>query len=217
MVNDLTHYWERTAEEDGEKFAKNWLTPQPVVFEFAQKLNPSKGKKILDIGCGMGRHTVSLAREGFDVTAFDGAPDAVEKTKEWLAKERLSAKVEEADFRTFDYGTERWDGILSINVIHHAYKREVRDVLRRIHQSLKPKGLFLCVLPKPHENAGTKVEPFTCIPTEGAERGVPHFYVTDETVIEVFRDFEIEKMADGSIPKNEWGHFVLFLRKRTGA
>lgn len=40
--------------------------------------------KILDFGCGGGAHTWFLARERFDVYAFDGSPTAVEKAKEYL-------------------------------------------------------------------------------------------------------------------------------------
>lgn len=41
--------------------------------------------KILDFGCGAGAHTWYLAREGFDVYAFDGSKSAVEKAKKYLA------------------------------------------------------------------------------------------------------------------------------------
>ena len=43
--------------------------------------------KILDFGCGGGAHTWYLAREGFDVYAFDGAEAAVKKQEQnWKMK-----------------------------------------------------------------------------------------------------------------------------------
>lgn len=40
--------------------------------------------KILDFGCGAGAHTWYLAREGFDVYAFDGSKSAVDKAEKYL-------------------------------------------------------------------------------------------------------------------------------------
>lgn len=43
--------------------------------------------RILDFGCGGGAHTWFLAREGFEVYAFDGSEIAVKKTENYLKKE----------------------------------------------------------------------------------------------------------------------------------
>ena len=46
-----------------------------------------KNIKILDFGCGAGANTWFLAREGFDVYAFDGSESAVNRAKEYLNKD----------------------------------------------------------------------------------------------------------------------------------
>jgi SAM-dependent methyltransferase len=48
-------------------------------------------------GCGSGWEVAELARRGFEVTALDYAPAAVERTRELLARQGLSATVELAD------------------------------------------------------------------------------------------------------------------------
>ena len=40
--------------------------------------------KILDFGCGAGAHTWYLAREGFDVYAFDRSKSAVDEAEKYL-------------------------------------------------------------------------------------------------------------------------------------
>lgn len=37
------------------------------------------GQKILDLGCGMGRHSIELAKRGFNVTAVEASPDLIRK------------------------------------------------------------------------------------------------------------------------------------------
>lgn len=47
--------------------------------------------KILDFGCGGGANTWYLAREGFDVYAFDGAPSAIKNAEAYLQREGYCA------------------------------------------------------------------------------------------------------------------------------
>ena len=59
--------------------------------------------KILDFGCGGGSHTWYLAREGFDVYAFDGSKSAVRKVGERLGQEGLAADLRVRDALELDY------------------------------------------------------------------------------------------------------------------
>ena len=209
----LQNYWSKTIREDKAKYGKWWLKPQVEVLEFTKKL-PSQAK-ILDIGSGMGRHVVSLAQKGFNVTGFDGSEEGILFTQEWLKKENLNAEIKLADFLSYDYGNEQFDGILSINVIHHAKKSEIKDVLSRIYKALKQSGLFLCTVPilrsiKQHEE---QIEPQTYIPQSGAEAGVPHFMFDRKDVLELFSDFELE-CSDGDFPINDNHHYVIIGKKK---
>lgn len=45
--------------------------------------------KILDFGCGVGANTWFLARERFDVYAFDGSESAIRKAKKYLENKAI--------------------------------------------------------------------------------------------------------------------------------
>jgi 2-polyprenyl-3-methyl-5-hydroxy-6-metoxy-1,4-benzoquinol methylase len=137
-MQTLKQYWKK--ELENSKDNPWWLKPNQEVIDLASGF---KQGKFLDIGCGMGRHTILLAKMGFDVVAFDGAKDAVEYTKEWLKKEKLSAEVYLSDFLTWEYGENLYDGILSINSFHHAKEQEVKNTAKKIAKSLKIGGVFL--------------------------------------------------------------------------
>ena len=186
----------------------------PDVVKFSRLL-PS-GADVLDIGCGMGRHTVFLAKKGFNVTAFDGSEDAVATTKKWLKEQKLHASVTLYDFNDFKYPREEFDGVLSINVIHHSYEKNVRRVVEKIWRSLKPNGVFLCIAPRfvlnPNRKDANQVESQTFIPTEGAEIGVPHFYFDERKIGEMFTKFRVKKVR-GKIPIDKYDHFVIWATK----
>ena len=63
------------------QIAKLWseFPPVPEVETMADLLEAEGGRRVLDIGCGMGRHTVYLAARGFEVTATDNAAAAASK------------------------------------------------------------------------------------------------------------------------------------------
>src|SRR6266481_7280783 len=50
-----------------------------------------KGKRILEIGCGMGLHTELMARAGAEVLSLDLSPTSVEATQRRLALRGVSA------------------------------------------------------------------------------------------------------------------------------
>lgn len=59
-------------------------------------LNYAKGK-ILDIGCGPGRHSLHLQQEGYTVTAMDSSPLTIEVCKSRGIKDALIGQIEDID------------------------------------------------------------------------------------------------------------------------
>ncbi len=49
-----------------------------------------KGSKVLDLMCGIGRHSISLAKKGFEVVGFDLSRFYLSKAKRWANREGLS-------------------------------------------------------------------------------------------------------------------------------
>jgi len=52
-------------------------------------LKNHKVEKVLDVGCGSGRHCVLLASSGFDVVGMDISKSALRMANRWVQKERL--------------------------------------------------------------------------------------------------------------------------------
>jgi glycine/sarcosine/dimethylglycine N-methyltransferase len=116
---------------------------------FFQRLLDAYGaRKVADIACGTGFHAINLAKDGFEVTAADGAETMVRQT-EANAKEH---GVELADLRVADWlrlaevlGEERFDAVVCLgNAFTHLFEHEARrDALEQIFAVLRPGGLAI--------------------------------------------------------------------------
>lgn len=66
-----------------------WKVPSEESYALAARWKEKKYRELLDFGCGLGRHTVLFARQGFHVTAFDLSETGAAHTAEWAAQENL--------------------------------------------------------------------------------------------------------------------------------
>lgn len=82
--------------------------------DFIEKeLAYDKNRKILDIGCGTGRHSVELARRGYDVTGIDMSSRMLKKAKQKARKEQLAIRFLKKDARRF-YFRESFDLVIML-------------------------------------------------------------------------------------------------------
>lgn len=78
-----------------------------------EKLGLKGGERILDLACGFGRHSLELARRGFDVTGIDITSDYIRYAAEQAEKEHLPARFICSDVRNADLENE-FDAVLNM-------------------------------------------------------------------------------------------------------
>ena len=96
--------------------------------------------KILDFCCGAGSHTWYLAREGFDVYAFDGSESAIKKVKDRLKSEKLEADVKVCDALELDYRADFFDCVIDNVSIYANKHNDIVKMYEEIYRLLKPGG-----------------------------------------------------------------------------
>ena len=94
-------YW---APGTGRVMAFTRGTDQEVDF-LIDALGLRAGQRVLDVGCGPGRHALALAERGIDVTGVDASPDFVA-----LARAAADARALPASFAVLDVRDLAYDG-----------------------------------------------------------------------------------------------------------
>lgn len=99
-----------------------------------------RGKRVLEIGCGLGSHSQLLAEAGCRLTSIDLTPRAVALTRRRLQIRDLPADVREMDAEQMEFDDAEFDFIWSWGVIHHSAHTD--RIVRQVARVLKPRGDF---------------------------------------------------------------------------
>jgi SAM-dependent methyltransferase len=182
--------WDSIFRRDGRVFD----SPAPVVHHVAEVLAERGCRRIVDLGCGSGRHTVFLAQRAFKVTGIDNSPTALSLSRQWLAQEGLPARLIRADMRrTLPLAEQVCDAVISTQVIHHALVATVQRTAREMARLLAPGGVVFVSVPARLEAGVTfrEVEPGTYVPTSGSEVGLPHHIFSADGLAGLFPGFTV--------------------------
>jgi len=99
-----------------------------------------KGKRALEIGCGLGSHSQLLAEAGCQLSSIDLTSRAVALTKGRLKLNELPGEVLEMDGENMTFGDNEFDFVWSWGVIHHSAHTD--QIVREVARVLKPGGEF---------------------------------------------------------------------------
>lgn len=140
--------WEHIFKKKGKFFNR----PHEDMRKLVQLMRKDNVKKVLDLGCGSGRHTVFLARHGFDAYGMDSSRSGLKLTRKWLKQTNLKARLKNAScYERFPYKDNLFDSVISIQVIHHARIKEIKYCISEIERILKPGGIAFITVPKKKE------------------------------------------------------------------
>jgi SAM-dependent methyltransferase len=191
--------WEEIFKKKGYVF----VDPHQDISRLSSLFRAQGVRRILDLGCGTGRHLAFLSQAGFEVSGFDSSQTALDLAMKWLQEEELTADVRLGKMEEpFPYPDGHFDAIISIQVIHHNLLQDILTTIREVVRVLKIGGYIFITVPilgpKP-ENPDDdwklqQVEDGTFIPQSGPESGIPHHYFTEEELHDVFRNFKILEM-----------------------
>lgn len=195
-----------------KQYGKVFLKPQEDVLNIVKIFKKHGVKRILDLGCGSGRHVVYFAKKNFDVCGIDIAEEGIKIAKEWLKKEKLRANLKIGSiYKKLPYKDSFFDAVISTNTIHHARIETIRRAIGEMERVLKPKGLiFITVRKRKFKKFWpkfTKIEKYgeqrtsykvigsrTYLPIEGGEKGLVHYLFNKESIRKEFKNFKIHEI-----------------------
>jgi SAM-dependent methyltransferase len=208
--------WDRVYREDGNVFRER---PQEGMPQAVRLFEKNGVKRVLDLGCGTGRHLVYLAKHHFDVYGIDIAEHGVKLSQEWLRAEGLRAELKVGDiYKKLPYADDFFGAIISVRTLHHGKIGWIRGLVAEMVRVLEPGGfIFITVkrhvplkyVPKDRRFDIRYIAPRTYVILGGRERGLPHYRFNEDLLRRTFKDFQVLKLWT-----DRMNHFCLLGRLR---
>ncbi len=107
----------------------------------------------LELGCGSGANAVFLARRGFDVTAVDSSPTAVERARTRAAQAGVLVRFVLDDVFSFTKTAETFDFVYDVGFYHFIRQTDLGRFLDLLWRVTRPGTLYLVLAGRVGEEA----------------------------------------------------------------
>jgi len=195
----------------------DWIDAHPDVIAILPELKARGFSTALDLGCGVGRHALLLARHGFDVDAYDGSATGLAVLNEEAERRGLAVRTQHGNADALPFADGAFDFVLSWNVIYHGNLGDTGRRIAEVWRVLKPGGVFQATfLPTRNANygLGRRIAPDTFVIDGSEERGHPHFYCDAATLVGLLSGFELLSLTQQQHQKpDSWHWHVIAERK----
>lgn len=160
------------------------LAPEPSLVALVPLLRSVDARRVLDLGCGGGRHLMYLHAQGFEPVGVDFASTALRTAGQVMDLSSMPKRLVRADMLSLPLCSRSFSAAISYNVIYHGAIDDVRRALHDIHRVLRPGGVarmnFLADS-HPRFEQGERVADKTYRLSRGADAGAVHrFFARDE-------------------------------------
>ena len=143
----MKQWYEELFENYGKKYDDEIFTEGTIgECDFIEKeTGYKKETKILDVGCGTGRHSIELAGRGYEVVGIDLSESLLKRAREKASKQNLQIDFQKHDARALPF-LNKFD--LVIMLCEGAFPLMETDemnfqILKNAADALKPKGKLI--------------------------------------------------------------------------
>ncbi len=132
----------------------------------------------LDVAMGKGRHSVYLAKQGYDVTGIDISPESVAAALEKAAQAGVTVRGIVADLEHgYVLPRDKYDIVVCFNYLH-------RPLIPSIRQAVHPGGVVV-------------YETFTAVQAQFGRPSNPDFLLEKDELLVLFRGFQVLMYYEG--------------------
>ena len=196
---------------------------EPEIPFIARGLNANS--RILDIGCGHGRHVIYFSGKGHNVFGIDNYPPIIKRLNKQLAEVKLHADLKCCDFtKGLPYQNRYFDLVITTRSIHHTNARTMKKIFGEIDRVIKINGFLFLQVPDYEESQKLEkkwvehgrqithkwVEKHTYVPLSGPEKGVLHHSLDRKELMAFLKGYKIIKIHAG---KTHYHGYCVIARK----
>jgi SAM-dependent methyltransferase len=155
----LTRWDEWYSEDNLKKDPRILIAPASKCSEIAGRAFKMQGKqRILDLGCGIGRDSFSLDKQGLSVFGVDASRNAVKVALESRSHRSAKTQFLNADARSLPFINGSFEGVYCFGLLHEFTSDEKEEnvwrVISEARRLLEERGLFVLAVAAGDPQAG---------------------------------------------------------------
>lgn len=189
-------WYELLFENYGQNYDKEVFT-QGTLGEcdfIENEMGNDKSLRILDVGCGTGRHAIELTRRGYTVTGIDFSESQLARAREKAGSNGLAIDFQQHDARNLPFSNAFDVAIMLCEGGFPLMETDEMnfDILKSVTRSLKGKGKFIFTTLNGLFPLYHSVEEFCSSASEGGNAT----YRSNTFDLMTFRDHNITELVD---------------------
>lgn len=174
IEKELIPFWEKAyREKDAVAFSSK---PNATIKEFENLFH--EHFHVLDVGCGEGQNAIYLAKQGYNVDAFDLSEHGIAKVNDRCEVLGVKLNAFIADLTEYEF-EQNYDVITSFGTLHFVHKSEWKKFINKAKKHTNDGGIHIIQLFTDVVPASDDIAPFAI----GLAK--------DEEIKELYQDWEI--------------------------
>lgn len=206
-MNNNKSAWEKSYEnhdnfvfyphEEVIRFVSRHIRKRVSLDGFAESVAKERQGRILDLGCGIGRHVIYCHEMGLEAYGIDLSEVAVGVAREWAARKGVAmpqARIVQGDVRKLPWPDAFFTHAVSHGVLDSMPFEIARAACAELARAMVPGGLFYCDLISGDDSAHAREYAGEQLVSTAHER---------DTIQSYFNLAKIQAMIEGSFEITE--------------
>ncbi len=183
--------WEKNYQNN--RFFLKW--PDEMVVRFMNNSMKHSGEKVLDLGCGSGRHSELFIENGFEVYGCDISTTSILMTKNRLKQFNLEKRFVATHSWNLPYEDNSFDYVVGWHSIYYNTFTHLEKTLDEIYRILRKNGMLLVRLLSYDDyrrSLGKRIANKTYVGSKKAldHEGITYCTVNKSDIKNLFRKFK---------------------------
>lgn len=197
-----------------------WNDPSEDVYYLLHRWKKSGHETILDLGCGLGRHSQLFASHNFKTTALDSSESGLIKLQKAAKEQNLTMGIVRSDLTQLPFNAESFDCVLAYHSIYHVDTKGLSAAVDELYRVIRPNAeVYLTFNSKSnptYSDPNNQVIDENVRMKQEEDGGIlPHFYCDLDDIHRLlykFRIIRLRQIEDIYDDKSSWHYFVLAAR-----
>lgn len=180
--------------EEVVRFVSKYIKKRIGYDDFITIYPTSDKPKILDLGCGIGRHVIFASKMGLDGYGIDLSEHAIATARDWADRENVptEGRVVQGDITSLPWDNGTFQFVISHGVLDSMYFAIAQKAVKEVHRVLEQDGLFYCDLVSGDDSAHSREYAGEEVVESSHEKGTVQSYYNFSKINELIKSkFEI--------------------------